>query len=220
MERDGPEEMVTYRVVVNHEEQYSIWPTDRALPAGWRDAGKNGSKVECLAHVKDVWTDMRPLSLRAMMEAARRAADRGDAPPEIVAVATDDEPSLVDRLVDSDHPVEVSLGPELTASRLRLAVDGGYVLVRFTDTRGGTEVGVRLDASLTRLDGADFDTARGTIRLVGTLTLDDEPVLCRATIDLATLAGTGRLERRSSAALSTPNVTPHLASNADPEPPA
>ena len=54
----------TYKVVVNHEEQYSIWPANRANALGWRDAGKTGTKEECLAFVKDVWTDMRPLSLR------------------------------------------------------------------------------------------------------------------------------------------------------------
>jgi MbtH protein len=57
-----------YLVVVNHEEQYSIWLADRELPAGWSDAGKRGTKAECLAHVEDVWTDMRPLSLRRRME--------------------------------------------------------------------------------------------------------------------------------------------------------
>jgi MbtH protein len=60
-----------YRVVVNHEEQYSIWPTDRDMPAGWHDAGKSGSRTECLAHIKDVWTDMRPLSVR---ESLKRSA--------------------------------------------------------------------------------------------------------------------------------------------------
>ncbi|TVT61142.1 MbtH family protein [Amycolatopsis rhizosphaerae] len=58
----------TYRVVVNHEEQYSIWPADRENPLGWNDAGKSGSKEECLAHIEQVWTDMRPLSLRKRME--------------------------------------------------------------------------------------------------------------------------------------------------------
>lgn len=57
-----------YRVVVNQEEQYSIWPVDAEIPAGWRDGGRQGSKEECLAHVDEVWTDMRPLSLRTHME--------------------------------------------------------------------------------------------------------------------------------------------------------
>ena len=53
-----------YKVVVNHEEQYSIWPADRENPLGWSDAGKQGTKEECLAYTEEVWKDMRPLSLR------------------------------------------------------------------------------------------------------------------------------------------------------------
>lgn len=64
------EDTTTYKVVVNHEEQYSIWPADRENALGWRDVGKTGPKDECLAHIKEVWTDMRPLSLRKQMEAA------------------------------------------------------------------------------------------------------------------------------------------------------
>jgi MbtH protein len=55
-----------YLVVVNHEEQYSIWRADQDVPRGWREAGKKGTKVECLAYIKEVWTDMRPLSLRTI----------------------------------------------------------------------------------------------------------------------------------------------------------
>lgn len=60
-----------YRVVVNQEDQYSIWPDERAIPAGWRDAGKQGTKQECLDWIKEVWTDMRPLSLRRWMDEQR-----------------------------------------------------------------------------------------------------------------------------------------------------
>jgi MbtH protein len=59
----SPEEEF-YRVVVNHEEQYSIWAADRPVPLGWSDAGKTGTRDECLAHIEQVWTDMRPLSVR------------------------------------------------------------------------------------------------------------------------------------------------------------
>lgn len=59
-----------YKVVVNDEEQYSIWPAHKENALGWRDAGKQGSKEECLAHIKEVWTDMRPLSLRQKMSAS------------------------------------------------------------------------------------------------------------------------------------------------------
>ncbi|MFG1678316.1 MbtH family protein [Micromonospora sp. NPDC049282] len=57
----------TYRVVVNDEEQYSIWLADRDLPLGWRAEGTTGDRAACLAHIERVWTDMRPLSLRRQM---------------------------------------------------------------------------------------------------------------------------------------------------------
>lgn len=61
---DPEQDNTVYRVVMNHEEQYSIWPADRPSPLGWTSAGKTGRKDECLAYIKEVWTDMRPLSLR------------------------------------------------------------------------------------------------------------------------------------------------------------
>lgn len=64
------EDTTIYRVVVNDEEQYSIWPEHKVNPLGWKDAGKSGPKDECLNYIKEVWTDMRPLSLRKQMEAA------------------------------------------------------------------------------------------------------------------------------------------------------
>ncbi|MFF7988770.1 MbtH family protein [Kitasatospora xanthocidica] len=63
------EDKTIYTVVINHEEQYSIWPAGKELAAGWRADGKTGNKEECLAYIKEVWTDMRPLSLRKAMEA-------------------------------------------------------------------------------------------------------------------------------------------------------
>jgi len=67
------EDTTIYTVVVNHEEQYSIWPVYRELPPGWKAAGKSGLKSECLAYIKEVWTDMRPLSLRKQMDAATQS---------------------------------------------------------------------------------------------------------------------------------------------------
>jgi MbtH protein len=82
MNRDEQEDTTIYTVVVNDEEQYSIWPADREIPLGWREVGKQGPKAECLEYIKEVWTDMRPLSLRQKMEEAeraRQAAEAGDA---------------------------------------------------------------------------------------------------------------------------------------------
>ena len=65
---DEREDTTTYEVVMNDEEQYSIWPADRELPLGWNKAGKQGLKADCLAWIEEVWTDMRPKSLREKMQ--------------------------------------------------------------------------------------------------------------------------------------------------------
>lgn len=57
-----------FDVVVNHEEQYSIWPSDRDVPIGWNMVGFSGVKAACLDHIEEIWTDMRPLSLRRALE--------------------------------------------------------------------------------------------------------------------------------------------------------
>ncbi len=61
------EDTTIYKVVVNYEEQYSIWASEKENPLGWKDVGKSGLKSECLEYIKEVWTDMRPLSLRQKM---------------------------------------------------------------------------------------------------------------------------------------------------------
>jgi MbtH protein len=70
MNQETAENTTIYKVVVNDEEQYSIWFADRENPLGWKDVGKSGIKSECLEYIKEVWTDMRPLSLRKKMEEA------------------------------------------------------------------------------------------------------------------------------------------------------
>ena len=71
MSWEEKEDTTIYNVVVNHEEQYSIWPEYKEIPLGWKAVGKKGLKQECLDYVKEVWTDMRPLSLRKKMEEAQ-----------------------------------------------------------------------------------------------------------------------------------------------------
>jgi MbtH protein len=82
---DDQDERTRYKVVLNHEEQYSIWPAERDNAPGWRDAGQSGTKAECLAYIERVWTDMRPLSLRRMM-------DRGGTGGEPPATSQDSKP--------------------------------------------------------------------------------------------------------------------------------
>jgi MbtH protein len=72
---DEEDDSTIYTVVLNHEEQYSIWPAHREIPAGWSEAGKTGPRAECLAYIDEVWTDMRPLSLRKHMEQIRAKSE-------------------------------------------------------------------------------------------------------------------------------------------------
>jgi hypothetical protein len=99
---------------------------------------------------------------------------------------------LTERLTSS-QPIIVG-GADPTAEELRNRTgEMGYVLVKFTETRGGTELGFPLDRDATDISGADFENATGTVHVEGHLILNDDPVRCIADIDLATLKGTGRL---------------------------
>jgi uncharacterized protein YbdZ (MbtH family) len=200
MFRDEEEDTTIYEVVMNHEEQYSIWPAHREMPRGWKAVGKQGRKQECLAHIKEVWTDMRPLSLRQKMaelearrpeleaEEARRIAEAERRPKD----ARDD---LVGFLATGVHPVEAGLRPEKTIKRLQEAIGRGFVHIKFTDTRGGTELGFELDSKASDLSQADFESGTGRIHVEGGLTLNYQKVRCVADLDLSTLSGQGRLER-------------------------
>ena len=83
-ERSWEEEDTTiYSVVINHEEQYSIWFADRELPEGWKNVGVTGTNKECLAYIEEVWTDMRPLSLRKRI-AENKDLAKGEKPYQVV----------------------------------------------------------------------------------------------------------------------------------------
>src|SRR5262245_54484404 len=93
------EDTTVYKVDVNHEEQYSIWPDYKELPLGWNAVGKSGLKPECLAYIKEAWTDMRPLSLRKKME------EMAKKPPPLPPRPDPNRPrekSLVEKLCEGD----------------------------------------------------------------------------------------------------------------------
>ena len=189
---DEENDSTIYKVVVNHEEQYSIWPADRENPLGWRDVGKSGPKAECLAYIEEVWTDMRPLILRQHMEEMARQPAPQMPPPS----AQDDtaEAPLVQRLAQGSHPIAAGLRPDKSVKALQESIDRGYVHITFTATKGGTELGVRLDTAACDFSRADFETQTGIVHLEGGLTLDYVKVRCIADIDLTTLEGQGHLE--------------------------
>ena len=184
------EDKTIYKVVVNHEEQYSIWPEYRENPLGWNDVGKSGTKAECLAYIKEVWTDMRPLSLRKKMEEMAQ-----NPPPPPAPDPTPQGPSLVDRLTVGDHRIVVAQRPEPSVKALKEAIDIGYVRVTFTETKGGTELGFKVDKDASDVSNANFEEGSGKVRLVGGLTLDYTKVRCIAEIDLQSFEGLGHLEK-------------------------
>jgi len=198
LQNSEDEDKTIYKVVVNHEEQYSIWPEYKENALGWNDVGKDGTKAECLAYIKEVWTDMRPLSLRKKME--EMALSPAPAPPP--APSTPKGESLVDRLCVGDHPVAVSLRPEPSVKGFKEALDNGYMRVKFTNTKGGTELGFKVDKDASDLGAANFDDGIGHARVVGNLSLDYVKVRCVANIDLKTLDGLGHLEKIEEAAVA------------------
>lgn len=101
---------------------------------------------------------------------------------------------LVQRLSQDQHAVEITLRPTRTVEALKQCLDRGFVHIRFTETRGGTELGIPIDRDRTDLTQADFAAGTGRLRLVGAVTLDYVPVRCIADIELPDLCGRGHLE--------------------------
>lgn len=109
---------------------------------------------------------------------------------------------LVQKLTQ-EQPIVASLRPETNLQYLKAAVDRGYVYIKFTETRGGTELGIRLIPEMSDLTKANWESGTGSIHIVGDLVLDYVPVRFHGDIDLGSLAGTGRLEIRETAEAST-----------------
>ncbi|MEO1432474.1 MAG: MbtH domain protein [Cyanobacteria bacterium J06633_8] len=101
---------------------------------------------------------------------------------------------LVQRLSQGSHPVEVSLKPEKTITAFQENIERGYIHIKFTQTKGGTELGIKYDSDASDLSTANFQQQTGTARIVGDLTLNNVPVKCIADIQLETLTGKGHLE--------------------------
>jgi uncharacterized protein YbdZ (MbtH family) len=212
MENPFEDDSTNHLVIVNDEDQYSLWPIFRDVPDGWRQVF-TGTRQESLDWIEATWTDMRPRSLREQMD-----KDEIDQRP-VEVYPLDDETSggtadsleaaddagqgivmnaLVRQLCDGEHPVEVATYPEKSRQAFRECIDRGFVHIRFTDTRGGTELGVSLDPSITDVSTADFEAGTGVLTLGGSLRLDGVAVRCRARIDLRELQGEGHLEPQIS----------------------
>src|SRR5262249_35196888 len=106
--------------------------------------------------------------------------------------------SLVQKLSQGDHKIEVSIRPDRTPKALLECIQKGYVHLKFPETQGGTDLYVPLDLEDTKLTEANFEAGTGFVELVGELTLDYQPVRCEAVIDLSTMNGHGRLQSANS----------------------
>ena len=190
-----------YKVVVNDEEQYSIWPEYKDNPPGWNDVGKAGLEADCLDYINEVWTDMRPLSIKKQLR--ELAEDRSPIP----TVPTQGrKQSLVERLSQGVHPVKVSLRPEKSIARFQEAIDRNYVLVVFANTNGGTELGFSLNRDACDLSKADFEKGIGVVHLEGDLSVDFIDARCIVEINLETLTGKGCLDTYNAVeAVETPS---------------
>ena len=181
------EDTTTYKVIVNEEEQYAIWPEFKEIPAGWTYGDKAGAKADCLAYIKEVWVDMRPLTVRQQMAQP--------APTPAVQINQIEPPTLVDRLCEGMHTVQIELRPEKTVQRFRESLNRDHVPVKFTGTNGGSEFGIKLDKAACDLSNVDLDNGWGTAHLEGRLSVDFVPVKCVIDIDLPSFEGSGRLVR-------------------------
>ncbi len=177
MNQDEQEDLTVYKVVLNHEEQYSIWPADRENPDGWRDGGKSGLKQECLDYIDEVWTDMRPLSLRQQMADDARQINATVAP-----------------FTQAPHPVEIAWRPDTTAADVKQAVELGFIPVAFVEAPTLPGVGINVDHATSDLSNADWEAGLGTIHLEGQGTIYAVgKVHVVADIDLAVKAGQAQL---------------------------
>lgn len=193
--------MEEFKVVVNEEQQYSIWPTWKPDPPGWNDEGVRGTKQVCLEHIEKVWTDMRPLSLRKWMEENKLPVNEGvklalpvvsdtskdyfhaaKPPNELVKKLMKEQTVQIIRYLENSKP---------SIEKLRRAVEVGYILVKFSETKGGTELGCNVKNENPR---CSVEWKDSKIIFHGRLKLDFTPILVHATIDLTTFQGTGYVE--------------------------
>ena len=181
------EDTTTYKVIVNEEEQYAIWPEYKEIPTGWRFGDKAGAKSDCLAYIQEAWTDMRPLSVRQKMAQ--------QTPPPSVEINQVESPTLVDRLCEGVHTVQITLRPELTVQRFKESLNRDHLPIKFTETTGGSEFGIKLDKAACDFSNVDLDNGWGTAHLEGRLSVDFVPVKCVVDIDLPSFEGSGRLVR-------------------------
>ncbi|WP_075883934.1 MbtH family protein [Candidatus Protochlamydia sp. W-9] len=184
-----------YEVVINEEEQYSIWPVTKEIPAGWKAVGQKGNKAVCLSYIKCVWTDMRPLSLRKQMENLKTVNMENLETAENVEVEdfqTTSISSTVKFLSTGLHPLSVYPSP-VSIEHFKAFLEEQFIHINYLDTKGETCLGVNLDLNSTDKWTIGFEQKKGTFHLEGDLILDYVKVRCVADVDLSSMKGMGYL---------------------------
>lgn len=185
---------VLYSVVMNSEEQYSIWPVFKTVPQGWDTVGVSGSKDICLSHIKEVWTDMRPLSLRKKIKEAELKAGSATDNRTTPLQKEGQQESIVSFLERiQDHPVTVK-PTNRNFQEFKESLARHYVHLTFTDTRGGTTVAVRLIPEKVNVEGENILQETGTVHFEGSFILDYSRMKCIAAINLKTFEGVCQVE--------------------------
>ncbi len=187
-------EELAYTVVVNVEEQYSIWPSFKKVPEGWSEVGFTGKKQDCLSHIKEIWKDMRPLSLRKKMEEQKnswneRRKQAISTQPTICPEAS----STVEFLTKGVQSISAKLAGHGVAS-FHNSLVREYIHLTFTGTRGQTCIGIKIDPQKTEFKNVDFEKGVGLVKVEGNFILDFVKLKCCAEIDLQDLSGTAQLE--------------------------
>lgn len=170
------EAMEKYSVVINQEEQYSIWPSDLDIPPGWQEIGVSGSKDECLDHIEKVWVDMRPLSLRKFYEElANQNLDAHETTEEENSV-----PLLKDLLLANEQAFQIVAAD---IDQLKKQWQEKYVYINLYQTVGETEVCVILAAP------PSVEHSEEKLMLCGSVDIDDDEYTVNLNIDLKKLSG-------------------------------
>lgn len=172
-----------YVVVKNLEEQYSVWPIFKDIPDGWYSCNFSGTKETCLSYIKEIWVDMRPLSLRKKMEQLSKTDQNTSEQHNIAKV-----PSLISILSDGkNHPIIILSDNK---DKVLNQIQQGYIHIKFTDTIGGSCLTLELDQSITDIECWD----NNIINLEGELILDYQHVKCIIEFNVLTLQGHGLLQ--------------------------
>jgi MbtH protein len=161
--------MSNYLVVVNEEDQYSVWPEEHVMPEGWRDAGKHGRWEECLQFIEEVWCDMRPRSLR------ERQSRLGTVTPPAPVCSL--PISLVDQLIAGPQEVTILSWPGAPGGD-PLKTSPGTCRLRFEGCGRGVEISLELAQTLEQKPDGAASASTGRIRVEGFCVLDTTSLQC------------------------------------------